>query len=157
VRVGRRRGERESLAVVWGLPAGALPQSRDTPPFPPTGDGPAVSCGPSSGGRCGDGVEALPLGCAQRHHRRAMGYVAERIAASGDHGQGASKTCQEEDRTPPQWGSPASCLRRRVGRYSTRFAAHGWYHEPHSPVKNARGRKWDTPRISTRRRLRDTF
>ena len=73
MRVGRRRGERESLAVVWGLPAGALPQSRDTPPFPPTGDGPAVSCGPSSGGRCGDGVEALPLGCAQRHQRVPQG------------------------------------------------------------------------------------
>src|SRR6266542_4757430 len=73
VRVGRRRGERESLAVVWGLPAGARPKSRDTPPFPPTGDGPAVSCCPSSGGRCGDGVEALHLGCAQRHQRVPQG------------------------------------------------------------------------------------
>src|SRR6266508_3719132 len=73
VRVGRRRGERESLAVVWGLPAGARPKSRDTPPFPPTGDGPAVSCCPSSGGRCGDGVEALHLGCSQRHQRVPQG------------------------------------------------------------------------------------
>ncbi len=37
VRVGQRRGEQESLAVCWGLPAGALPESRDTPPLPPTG------------------------------------------------------------------------------------------------------------------------
>ena len=49
MRVGQRRGERESLEVFWGLPAGALPESRATPPFPPTGREPPRRVVPSYG------------------------------------------------------------------------------------------------------------
>src|SRR6266567_4217093 len=73
-----------------------------------------------------------------------MEYVAERIAASCDHGQTASHTCQEYT-GPPAPGKSASCLRRRGERYSMGFAHHGWHHEPYSPVKNSRCKRWDTP------------
>ncbi len=62
-----------------------------------------------------------------------------------DHGQAVSKTAQEADRPSPHCGRSSSYLSRRAKRDSTEFAPYGWSHESHSPVKNARCRKWDTP------------
>src|SRR5262245_50780597 len=73
-----------------------------------------------------------------------MRYVAERIAASGAHGQTALYTCQEYT-CPPAPRKSAATSAGGGKRYSMGCTNHGWHHEPHSPVTNAMCKRWDTP------------